>query len=182
VRSDPEKRAAYDRDLARRPQGPGFARHAQRLVPVDESAAQDLDARCVFCQEPCAVDALSRPEARCGTCASPLYPAERFVFASSGQRAATRIERRREARFFTDWPQASPHRAWLLDASPRGMRLGTDVAARVHQIVKIDAGTLQATGRVVHVSPATGADGSRQLGIELFTLCAETGAFVSCRA
>jgi hypothetical protein len=187
VLSDPRRREAYDRELARRPSGPGFARREEavpRLGSDRQASAdgQESPARCVFCQAPCDPEAVERRDARCTRCASPLFPAARLDFAPSGQRAVSRLEQRRDVKFFTDWPQRAPHRAVLLDVSPRGVRLESGISLRAYQIVKIDGGPLQATGRVAHCARGSGGDGSWYLGIELFTLLAESGTFVSCRA
>jgi hypothetical protein len=137
----------------------------------------------VFCGEPCPVEGADDPRGRCGRCGSPLAIADRLQLAASGNRSAARLSRRRPIRFYTTWPQSLPHPGRLEDVSPRGLRLSTQVDLADYQIVKIDAGALQAVGRVAHRG-STGSSSGRawSVGVEFYTVQIDSGFFVSRRA
>lgn len=190
VLSDADRRREYDRGRADRTSQTGFeARASSKEDPdgtsVEQSPSRDRAASsvdtCVFCQTPCSLEATEDPRGRCAVCGSPLFLAGRLDLATSGQRAASRIAQNREVRFSTDWPQDVPFVGLVRDISPRGMRLETEVGLQSYQIVRIDGGPLQATGRVTHCTSPDGAVARQTFGIEFFTLLIESGLFVSRR-
>jgi hypothetical protein len=189
VLSDARRREEYDRRFLSTPSRCGFRRNAsgaevagrekrdRPTVSLVESSSGD---RCVFCQAPCTAGAAEDPYRSCGVCYSPLYPADRLRALASGNRSTARVERRREVRLYTDWPQPEPFRGMLEDVSPRGLRLSTQKGLADYQIVKIDAGELQAVGRVANRRPKRdGRDVLWSTGIEFFTVLVRPGFFIT---
>ncbi|MCP3979388.1 MAG: DnaJ domain-containing protein [bacterium] len=182
VVSDPDQRQEYDRQLASKPGRNGSTRAAgadrSSGPSPPASPAPEASGGCVFCQSSCGVEAMEHPESRCEVCRSPLSPVGGDVFVSSGQRAVLRVATRRKIRVFTDWPQAHPPEATLRDVSPRGLRFTLDEHVGDYQIVKVDAGPLQATGRVAR---CTRLGALWTVGVEYFTLWVQPGGILTRR-
>lgn len=173
VLSDPERRRAYDAELAARGRA-GATRSAPRT-------ARDTDlteaGACLFCGR-----GIVHPT-RCIDCASPLRlpPASRQRrFAELfGRRAAPRIAKAMTLTCYPSWPHAGfPVR--LRDLSPTGLSVHTTQALRADQVLKLDAEMLVCVMRVVRVRAAgTGfAVHGEFLTVEFLH---RTGAFVSER-
>jgi hypothetical protein len=184
VLANPERRAAYDlaRELAASPDD-----YAATAV-LDPEAERFAAHRCLFCGSPHGIErALTRDDV-CGTCASPLFPADRHRFEYMGQRMLKRIPKRRALDLFVSWPQSVPFVAEMRDLSLNGMQIAVSSPLQLNQIVKVDCETCAATARVAHCkrerSEIPGAAERWLVGIEFLTLRfrSSRGSFVSARA
>jgi hypothetical protein len=184
VLSNPQRRAAYDlaRDVAASPDD-----YATTAV-LDPAVVRFAAHRCLFCGNPHGLDRALGREDHCGTCASPLYPAERHRFEYSGQRMLKRIPKLTDVELYVNWPQATPYTAQMRDISLNGMQLLAEAPLQHNQIVKIDCPTCAAIARVAHCkrerNDSTGAPGRWAVGVEFLTLRfgSARGTFVSAHA
>lgn len=192
ILSDPRKREEYDQELLKAGGRKGLERGSSspfvapwKAPTRNESpaAVPDAGSRCVFCHNDCKTDPLQDPSLCCAVCRSPLYPASRLELGASGNRAASRMIQRRAVRFFVEWPQQPPFHGQLEDVSPRGLCLATRTRLDEYQIVKIDAGSLQAVGRVAQIRSGRDVAGEpTQYGIEFCTVLLQPGFFVTRHA
>lgn len=187
VLTNPAARTAYDARLAAGSSGTGFdaaadgtpgataAKCPHRTDPASGS-------QCPFCLAACRPAALLVPEEQCRRCGSPLYPAQRQRMEACGQRAIARVPRRIATRFWTRWPQAVGRRGRTEDVSLAGIQLRTGQRLAPGQIIKLDAGVLDAIARVVD-SHSVAGNGSAlwRNGLEFMTLRIRrsSGTFVS---
>jgi hypothetical protein len=184
VLSNPARRAAYD--LAR--DSAASADDFASTAVLDPDAERYAAHRCLFCGTPHGIDRALDREDDCGTCASPLYPAERHRLEYSGQRMLKRIPNRREIDLYVSWPQSVPFAAEMRDLSLNGMQLAAGAPLQLNQIVKIDCATCAAVARVAHCKrERTGLTGGGErwlVGVEFLTLRFRNprGSFVSARA
>jgi hypothetical protein len=167
----PEKRASYD---AARAAGSAADR------PRREAGARPREA-CLFCGAERGRPTPPKPGERCGTCASPLAPADRSRLESRGQRAIARIRRSHPVSFLTTWPQHFPKAGRMQDISLHGLRFVTRQALAAGQLIRLDSDIGRAVARVVASQPCADADGGWLVRAEFLTLDLErtVGAFVS---
>lgn len=135
---------------------------------------------CLFCGATYSLERKLERDDECGSCLSPLFPAERHRLEYSGQRMIRRVPKRHAVEVRVTWPQAEPHRGEMRDLSLNGMLFVTRAQLQPNQIVRIDCTELRALGRVAHIEPDSEGGGTRT-GIEFLTLrfSQVRGSFVS---
>ena len=143
--SDRGKRAAYDRLLEVCEHQDALARLALATGPDDWEPL--ILSYCAFCKTPHA-----RPEddaeARCGECASPLFPPPASL-RGLARRAVARVLRDDPIQLFTNWPMNGiPGR--LTDLSPTGLRCETRAHLDEDDVVKVSSPAFDAVGSVAH--------------------------------
>lgn len=154
VLSDPERRAEYDARLE-------LLAHVAQGVPGDSPDLQpqpdekietilDLYRECVFCQVPHNFGSVIEIDTCCQSCNSPLFAAERNNMESEGQRAVERIEKQQRITYYTHWPQAKGHTAYIEDMSLNGLRLVARQDLVEGQCIKIVSSVLEAVAQVTH--------------------------------
>lgn len=170
VLGDPQRRAAYDLERL----GTATELH-------DEAVESGFGHHCLFCGTLHALERALQRADECGTCSSPLYPAERHRLEVSGQRMLKRIPKQRGVEIRVTWPQPLPHTGEMRDVSLNGMSFVTAVELALEQIVRIDCTELRALGRVAHVAPDPVDRLLRRTGVEFLTLkfWQVRGSFVS---
>lgn len=158
VLSDPERRAAYDRQLApprRRGEAAGGA--------GEEGSPPEPRAGCPFCHAAYGSETRIGADSLCVVCGSPLYPAARRRLEQSGRRGVARIGTEQRIRFFTTWPQTAAYAGEARDISMNGLRFATDHAVTSGQVLKVECGHCNAVVRVVHYLEQRAEDGLRWL-------------------
>jgi hypothetical protein len=175
VLGDRDRRAAYDAERARAARAPKRA-----SASADASAAHS----CLFCGAPHGLQRKIERDDQCGTCASPLCPAERHRLEYSGQRMINRVPKQRAVEIRVTWPQAAPFVGEMRDLSLNGMLFVAAVNLQPNQIVRVDCSELRALGRVAHVESGPDESGTVSTGIEFLTLrfWQQRGSFVSAEA
>jgi hypothetical protein len=165
-----DSRAAYD--VERASATGTFGRRTEGHETAERS--------CLFCGATYELERKLERDDECGSCFSPLFPAERHRLEYSGQRMIRRIPKRRAVEIRVTWPQTEPHRAEMRDLSLNGMSFVTAAPLQPNQIVRIDCTELRALGRVAHVERDPEGGGTR-VGIEFLTLrfWQVRGSFVS---
>ncbi len=144
--------------------------------------------RCLFCGSRHGLDRALDHDDDCGTCSSPLYPAERHRLEYSGQRMLKRIPKQREVDLYVGWPQSVPFAAAMRDLSLNGMLIAAGAPLQLNQIVKVECAICAAIARVAHCKRErggpTGAGERWAVGVEFLTLRfrSSRGTFVSARA
>lgn len=168
---DPERRAVYDRALARERALPGFrAKTGSRDRSSNQPAANHASPYCCpFCGSPFAKPDAERVDATCVTCESPLYPAARHDRSTSARRAVARLPRQLPMAFYLSWPQPVFH-GTTNDVSTNGMRFTTTVDLVPNERVRIDCAFCSAVGVVRHSRIAPGPPGQWDIGVEFLTL------------
>lgn len=162
--SDPARRAAYDRSVARpvdeQRRRPGPARAAPLPGPV-----------CAFCDARCSAVDIGRRDGVCVSCGSALFPARRHQAGGGSRRALERAPRRLPLTFRL---AATPHTLWTgttEDLSLNGMRVLSPVTIRVGERVRIDCDFCTAVGVVTgRHAVADHARGALHYGVEFLTL------------
>jgi hypothetical protein len=173
VLGDPQRRAAYDLELAG-----GLGGGAQSSF--DDTAT--IGARyCLFCGAPHGIERVLERDDECARCLSPLYPAERHRLEYSGRRMLNRIPKRHAIDVAVTWPQETPIRAEMRELSLNGMSFESGVRFEPNQIVRIDCTELRALARVAHVEPEARGAALFTTGVEFLTLRFRrvSGSFVS---
>ena len=172
VLSDPEKRAAYDREL--------FRRYDKRSVGMGEAGrrahSRPAEHHCPFCKHPLA--RAPQPTDRCPNCKSPVGT---FRAEKCRRRAEPRVKKSGKLRYYTAWPQKGREAA-LVDVSPHGMRFLCDERLPKGQTLKICTPFLRCIGQVVDVRKRPTREGVKySVGIRFLTvLCMqERGGFFS---
>lgn len=184
---DPARRAAYDRTLARERAMPGYradpAHHHDQDRPAPQAGPSDPYA-CAFCGTSFPPAEQARPDAQCGFCDSPLYPASHHEHEVSTRRAIERLARRLPVTFFLSWPQHPGYAAMTEDISPIGMRLSCALDLVPNERLKIDCDFCSAVAVVRHARVAAGSHGLWLVGVEFLTLRIKParGVLVSTRA
>ena len=191
VLMNPDARARYDANLAvRRQRVDSRARTAGSHDEGAKSSSANKDdthegSHCMFCHAVCRTSDLTEPDDLCMRCGSALFPAKRKRFEAGGQRAIERVSKRISARYWTRWPQSVSQIGHMEDLSPSGMQLRTDEALTRGQIIKIEAGVLDAIACVVD-SQKVDSDGPDRwrIGLMFKTLRIHRsrGTFVSINA
>ena len=188
VLSDPEKREAYDLQLAEieRTTDLTVEEPPPRRQPEEEEPAPSVAPnRCAFCQTPHHhVNDIS-PDQLCSECGSPLCPSEPPDHDASWMRAVDRFPKDRAMAFYTRWPQAKAHTGRVQDISLTGMQFACTTRVGKHQFIKIQCDICTAIARVVYCRANPEADaGGWLVGVEFFTqrFQRSRGAFVSAHA
>lgn len=186
VLSDAERRAEYDARLE-------LMAHVAQGVPDDpvdlQPAAKterilDLSRECVFCQAPHNYGTVIEIDTCCQSCNSPLFAAERNSMGSAEQRAVERIEKRQKIIYYTHWPQAKGHTAYIEDMSLHGLRLVARQDLVEGQCIKVVGNALEAVAQVTHrVYERRGWTKRCVAGVSFVTLrfARSLGGFVSDR-
>jgi hypothetical protein len=126
------------------PQGPGNnkeTRTGSAKVPDSE--------RCVFCAARCRPVPSRAPDDVCGSCGSPLYPAQQRRFEADSQRAIERIPKRMSASFAIHAGDRATHAGSVQDISLNGMQLRTATELAVGQLICVKTAVLDAVASVV---------------------------------
>lgn len=184
---DPDKRAVYDRTLARERAMPGYRSdpsHRQDAEWGTASAGRAEPFACAFCGTPFAPADAARLDAMCGFCDSPLYPAARHEHEAATRRAIARMQRRMPVTFYLSWPQHPGLDAMTDDISTNGLRLSCAVDLVPNERLKIECELCSAVAVVRHSHQAAGGPGLWQAGVEFITLRIRPvrGVIVSARA
>ncbi len=174
--TDPAKRAAYDRLLARE------AAALRQGRPAAPTAG--LTHACLFCGAGHPARDAARPVATCDICESPLCRTTRQPDAAS-RRALARMPREAPVVLCASWPDAPLVGGVSEDVSVSGMRLVTHVELVTGDRVRLDCDFCSAVAIVRHVR-RHGAAAARQwhIGVEFLTLRIRRGkgVFVSTEA
>lgn len=184
---DPEKRAVYDRTLSRERAMPGYRSdpvHRDDLKrPVSPASVGDPHA-CAFCGTRFHPRELSRADALCSSCESPLCPAARHEHDVATRRAIGRVPRRLPVTFYLSWPQRPGFSAMTEDISISGMRLTTALDLVPNERLKIDCGFCSSVAVVRHARPGDGEGQLWEVGVEFLTLFIKPvrGVLVSTQA
>ena len=170
VLCDRDRRAAYDAeqrtqfmDVGSINRSSGTRTGAGRSARRDPFAARNHGKSafepmiCVLCHQLTNI-ALALPgPRRCHACRSPLTRVDSVVPGDAGKRALPRLERSAPIRYLrtgnsgvgNDWYNPELHHALLEDLSPKGMRLVTETALDVGELLRIECDLLSAVARVV---------------------------------
>jgi hypothetical protein len=167
---DSDKRAAYDRTLARERAMPGYRANPAHHRDQDRSARPTDPYACAFCSTAFSPQDVSRVDALCGFCASPLYPAARHEHEAATRRAISRVARRLPVTFFLSWPQHPGVSAVTDDISISGMRLVTPLDLVPNERLKIECEFCSAVAVVRHAHAAAEGRGQWAVGVEFLTL------------
>lgn len=186
--TDPEKRADYDQTLQ---MSEDDLRDAQAAQPASTPFADnEIDEEippaelCPFCRTPHYLESIAE-DARCVSCFSPLFRAERQQHEDSSRRAVKRMPKNLPVTFFLKWPHAQGLSGLTLDLSLGGMRFMTDLKLPVGKIVKIDCDLCSAVGQVRNcIFASANKHPHWQIGVQFVTLRFKNnrGGFVSAEA
>lgn len=192
VLCDEKRRAEHDAHLeAVKPADEGIDVRAppsepDRQAPETPETPETMEApspdrECVFCRTEYQHGMAIVEDTTCITCSSPLFPADNRRLELTGQRAVTRIDKRQEIIFYTQWPQAAGFTAQTEDISLNGMRFVTDASMVQGQYIKIVSQIVEAVGQVSNLS--LGPHGLNVAGVAFVTLQfrQSLGGFVSER-
>jgi DnaJ-class molecular chaperone len=168
---DPERRAAYDKALAREQALPGFRARAasHERAPGAHPGRPVSPYCCAFCGTPFAKTEAERVDATCVTCEGPLYPASRHDRTAAARRAVARIPRQLPLTFHLSWPQPA-FKGTTNDVSMQGMRFTSTVDLVPNERIRIDCAFCSAVGIVRHSRIAPGPPGQWDIGVEFLTL------------
>ena len=190
VLTDPDKRAAYDRDLPQ-PQRASAAETTPEPEPEPTPEADPGTARrqraagsggphhCPFCHEGHKHKVIRNQ--LCRECGSPLLRIRNPRKDAAWLRAVERMPAEMPMRYWTAWPQAQPREGRVVDLSLTGLRFIAPEALAKDHFIKLHSDLIQAIARVVHCRTA---EGGWQIGAEFVTLqfARTRGAFVSDQA
>ena len=179
---DPQRRAAFDLELANKPGPPAANRRtlAQRAqyaaaVPAPDEA---LAARsplagweCEFCGHAAQSRSLTWAELDCPVCASPLEIPPRgdeHSQQSANERIVARYVRRAPLIIESDWPRLQQSSGHLLDLSTNGLRFECAQAFQASKVLRLDCALLRCVGRVAHSHASDPS--THVVGVEFRTL------------
>lgn len=176
VLSDPVTRTEYDARLR-------TSTSDDPSPPIELGsgpAPTDVDPGCLFCGERRVVDELTGSTI-CAGCRGPRTPAGRPGLEASGRRAAQRVAREGNIRYYVSWPQATPVGGRIVDLSPLGMRFETTSTIEPFAIFKLEGPLLDAIARV---ATCRDEDGRVTVGAQFYTVHFHQGrgTFLSTRA
>lgn len=185
--SNPEQRAAYDREWQHRPAGPGTA--AERAgdtppgkanPPPGTSGSRPDDSRCPFCQTRHPPDFLYHQPADCPGCGAPLQRANHPGLSSSLQRTIQRTKHTGPLRFYTAREDLAGSPGTLRDLSLTGLQFACPSQLAINQVIRIESDVLAATVRITRCLKDEAGRGY-QVGGAFLTLRfhASRGTFVS---
>ena len=185
---DPDRRAVYDRTLARERALPGYRSQRERerrdaAAAAPNERSEDAPFACPFCGTPHAKGDLQRADALCTSCESPLCPATRHDQTAASRRAVQRMPRRLPITFYLSWPQPG-FTGTTDDISIQGMRFTTTVDLVPNERIRIECPFCAAVAVVRHSRIAPGAPGRWDIGVEFLTLMLKPsrGVLVSIEA
>ena len=190
VLSNPVRRAAYDAEQGVQMMGGGAGNRASSDGYHDTDAANtdwggtDADAAqphstpafesmlCVLCHQLTTVASAMPGPARCRVCRSPLMRVDAARAEDPGKRALPRLERSAPVRYLRTYRDGSTQvcQAELENLSPQGMRLSTEHALSIGEVLRVECQLLTAVARVV-VSRVSGDLRAHHIvGIEFITV------------
>jgi DnaJ-class molecular chaperone len=179
--SDPARRAAYDRTLARAPGGRASTPASQARMPAPAAPpARPSTIACSFCSAAC--PAPIRPDSTCPGCGSPLAPATRHDAGHDPRRAMDRLPRDMQVTFRRAHAPRDALQGLTRDVSLDGLRLLSQVHLTVNERVRIESGLCSAVGVVRSVRRSTVPGlGGWECGIEFLTrrLLSDQGVLIS---
>jgi hypothetical protein len=164
--SNPEQRAAYDRELrgsANRPgsgtrQAGAAAPRREKPAPKAAGSRQD-DSSCPFCQTPHPPNFHYLNPADCRGCGAPLQAANHPGPAGSIPRAIQRRSHSGPLQVFTSPEDPAGYPCHTRDLSPAGLQFASPTPLTPNQIIRIDSKVLSATIRVTHCLKDSGHSG-----------------------
>lgn len=136
--SDPQRRAAYDKEL--------FLRYTKREFSPERSLTSVF---CPFCKT--RVERKPRPGERCPTCQTPLQSKKPTDAQRAYQRSIARMPRHDRIFFHISWPD-KPREATMLDFSPKGIRFLCSERLSLGANVKIVSPLFEASAVVRNLS------------------------------
>jgi hypothetical protein len=172
--SDPDRRAAYDRTLARASEQRRVTRLAAPtadIVPRPATRTPQSPATCSLCGAPFGPIDAEYADRACATCGSALSPAPRHRVSEVSRRAIERLPRHMSVTFRLS---ASRHVEWsgaTEDVSLNGMRLLADVRIPIGERLQIECTFCSAVAIVRSTRRDDGRGRSGwQYGVEFLTL------------
>lgn len=196
---NPERRAEYDRNLAKRGGITDFNRNnkdtgqKQNVEKPEKTTqankpyrSQTTSAKlCHFCDQPWSTDASSDPDAVCADCQSPLYPVVRVREQSGCQRAVQRVELNKPLNIYLKGIKGDPISGVLRNLSPNGLQFTCTGNLWEGQTAKIEAHAFAAVAQIVNIAGRNALGTSAlTVGAQFLTLRFHTsrGTFVSAKA
>ena len=179
VLSDPDKRAAYDRTLARETGSRGAASRPEpedtpapaQAAPTPSHAPTSHTTACGFCGTSLPVASSEWPESTCPTCGSALYPARKHQSGDLSRRTIERLPRNITMAFRTARARRKQWSGTTDDVSLNGMRFLTSADLAVGDCLSIECRFCSAIALVRSVRPvADRRHGALQVGVEFLTL------------
>jgi curved DNA-binding protein CbpA len=177
ILTNPEKRAAYDRQFLHRVTTKhtqtGRQQHGREKQKQPKSAHRHNyskdSSRCPFCGTPKPVRFRYGNSGDCNHCNSPLKPVTRLRLAGKSRRAMQRTLHYTTIRYFTDAGEITGTTGNTRDLSPHGMKFSSNSRLEENQVIKITSDVLSAVARVTYCHQQ---HGERQyaIGVELLTL------------
>jgi hypothetical protein len=159
VLSNPERRAAYDKELFQK-----FAQSGQNRATIIQTIAPVI---CPFCKK--AQSRNPEPGEICSMCRTPLQSAFAEDVQSSGQRSLFRTSISEPIRYFTVWP-GQAKAGTMVDLSPKGMRFLCEEKLPPKSVLKISCEFLEASGEVTNIQEKESGGGRKQYAIGIFFL------------
>lgn len=138
VLSDPDRRAAYDKEL--------FVEYTKRAHEPNKRPLTTMS--CPVCKRPLARKA--QPGERCSTCQSPLQSGKPMDHERAYRRAISRIKRNDKVLYQSSWPGKS-QQAKMIDFSPQGMRFLCCEKLAPGTVLRISTVLFDASGAVTNV-------------------------------
>jgi curved DNA-binding protein CbpA len=170
--NDPQKRAAYDRALARALNqtrwagAPGEARAGEQLT-----SGAPVTCACPFCGTMHSAREAAVPGGSCASCGSPLYPATKLQREDTMQRALDRFPRQMPVSYCLSWPADRSFEGMTEDLSISGMRFTGALELVIEERLRLDCDFCSAVAVVRNSRPAErGRAGMWQSGVEFLTL------------
>jgi hypothetical protein len=151
--SNPERRAAYDKELLLKytytRQTPSATR--KPIVPV----------LCPFCKRPLSRD--PEPGDACSACQTPVKSAKTEPSELSGKRSLLRVKQSDPIDYYSSWP-GKPQKGMMVDLSPKGMRFICEEKLLPKTVLKISSRFLEASGAVTNFQEKI-CEGKKQYAI-----------------
>lgn len=172
VLSDPDRRAAYDRQL-------GHPQRAARPLPPATPPAWD-GTHCAYCRAGIPARTSEAPGRRCQVCGSPLSPppdAQRF---DAARRAFDRRTLEAPVEYFLR-QESGPRPARLEDFSPAGARLSIDRPLVRDTVMALKTPLFDALAQVVDCQPATHRHWQVRVQFLTLALTAPAGSLIATR-
>ncbi|MFT5447097.1 MAG: curved DNA-binding protein CbpA [Gammaproteobacteria bacterium] len=193
VLSNSDRRAAYDAEQRSQMMGVGAfnrasnqraqasrqqARSPGSAGPRESSAFKSMI--CVLCNQLTDVPTSLPGPRRCHTCRSPLTPVDATAPEQVGKRALPRLARSANVRYLRtqkhDMGRGNAlhddivYHAVLEDISPEGMRLVTENALEIGELLRVECQLLSAVARVVVVRASSRNRRQFEVGTEFVTV------------
>ena len=167
--SNPQKRAAYDRDMRSRPDV--TEQPAPQAAAVHETTGGNMAAKghCAFCGTPHRAEVGS--EDSCQLCLSPLFMPVDAHNGSSLTRLIKRMPRSFPLTLFQGWPNSVVIAGQTTDLSPAGLCFLGQEDLPPGKIVKIDSALCAAVAQIRHCTAHARPDqGKWEIGVKFITL------------